>query len=407
MKKDLAKLTLFLFCSLFLLISSCKKEANKVQTTLPKTNDALVSQALAEQVGLQFITKASSKGVKLLSSLKTSSGNQSKTIDHTYIIKGSDETTDLYVINFKPSGFVVISGTKYDSPVLAFSDVTTFNTENMHPGLKEWIDKHKTRIEGIRRKMPATVSDSVNNQWVSSAPPIGNQPPVVYGGTVNELVGPLLQTTWSQGYPYNQLLTTAGNDPIDGLSPTGCVATAMAQIMKFWSYPATYNWSIMPSSAYSSSAGSLQIAQVMKDAGYTVGMSYGYSESGADASRIAPALINNFGYAPYAGIMNYNSETSVVELDAGHPMIFTGTDPTKNEGHAWVCDGYERNVATTIHDSGTVYQYNTYVITDFYLSMNWGWGGECNGWYSYQNFDPTGSGYDFTTDLQEVITIYP
>lgn len=70
-----------------------------------------------------------------------------------------------------------------------------------------------------------------------------------------------------------------------------------------------------------------------------------------------------------------------------------------------VCDGYRRTISTLIYNPGTVYEYETYVVSAFYLSMNWGWNGDFDGWYLYNDFSPSVN--NFTSSQQCIIGIQP
>lgn len=271
----------------------------------------------------------------------------------------------------------------------------------------------KKRIENLKRDNNYKVPKSIQDEWLAAAPP-EDEEIIVSGGTVYEQVGPFLPTTWGQGERYNDELTSLQcENYLNGRPPTGCVATAMAQIMRYWQHPSTYNWSIMPSYAnkyMSSTTGTLEIAKLMKDIGTSVNMTYDCNQGSTSSLPYArSAFVNTFSYSSSASIINYDSSTIesyfIPQINMNIPILMSGVDATLGVGHAWVCDGYKRNVTTLIHNPGTVYEYQTYAISGFYLSLNWGWNGGSNGWFLYTNFSP--SNYNFNSGQQCIISIQP
>lgn len=207
-------------------------------------------------------------------------------------------------------------------------------------------------------------------------------------------VGPLLTTTWDQGQYYNTLCPEDAAGP-DGHVYTGCVATAMAQIINYWGYPihgrgvrsynheiygdlsvnydsATYDYTNMPA-ALTTSSTPVQVnavAKLMYDCGVAVNMSYGPNESGAKAIDVVPALVNQFGMNPKIGFTNSSYYTNEQWLDLiksnignGVPVFYAG-DPDEffqvPGSHAFVLDGYN---------------------SDDFIHINWGWGGVFDGWF--------------------------
>ena len=218
-------------------------------------------------------------------------------------------------------------------------------------------------------------------------------------------IEPLIKSTWDQLAPYNNLCP--------GGCPTGCVATAMAQVMKYHEYPqvgtgtvtATYNnreytmtlddapfsWSDMLLSYPESDSGTASqrdaVATLMKAAGYAVNTAYEKDSSGAYSWDIPHALVNNFGYDNSAVLYMrdfFAPETWMDmiygELSAGRPVLYSGTGT--DGGHQFVCDGYDANG---------------------YFHFNWGWSGYYDGLFLMTDLNPGGQGTGgnsdgFTTD---------
>ncbi len=239
-----------------------------------------------------------------------------------------------------------------------------------------------------------TPRESVTSEWerLSSGMPL-----ITSRSTTS--VSPLLTTTWNQSPYYN--------DYCPGGSVTGCVATAMAQIMKYWNYPATgtgsysysdppygtlsfnfdstINWSVMPNSLSSSTPTNETdaVAILMYQLGVSVAMEYSPSGSGAYVLQTEDpggpcaqySYVNYFGYnsSTLQGLVQANYTTGSwdsiinVELDNSRPVEYVGFGA--DGGHTWVVDGY---------NSSGLYD------------MNWGWGGLDDGYYALNDLDPSG-----------------
>jgi len=191
---------------------------------------------------------------------------------------------------------------------------------------------------------------------------------------------------------------------------TGCVATAMAQVLKYWNYPSqgsgshsythatygllsadfgstTYNWTNMPNNVVSSNN---SVATLMYHCGVSVEMDYSADGSGAYSGDVVPALVNYFNYSPNVEMKSLNSFSTAnwimmlkAELDAHRPVYYGGDNGT--EGHAFVCDGYD---------------------TDSKFHFNWGWSGSANGYFAIGALNPSLS-YKFNSNNEAIIRIKP
>ena len=223
--------------------------------------------------------------------------------------------------------------------------------------------------------------------------------------TVNlpDSVGPLLTTTWDQGQYYNALCPADPNGP-DGHALTGCVATAMAQIINYWGYPvhgrgahgyntsdldpnsmcdlinitgygtlavhfdsATYDYANMPSelTTISTPAQVNAVAQLMYHCGVAVNMFYDANASGAYVEDVRSALISYFGFNHTLGLAdrqlytdNEWTDSLKANINRGEPVFYSGSNIFNS--HAFVLDGYTR---------------------ENYFHFNFGWSGACDGWY--------------------------
>ena len=209
-------------------------------------------------------------------------------------------------------------------------------------------------------------------------------------------IAPMVKTVWNQSAPFNDQCPLSGGQR----TVTGCVATAVAQVMKYFNYPssgsgtgtATVNggssqtmdlnvaleWGKMLDNYngdYTTEEGEA-VATLMKAVGFSVGMNYTTTGSGAQGTAVAPALINNFNYDGgaryyqriYYGLSDW--ETMIYDnLEKVGPVYYDGSAP--GGGHAFVCDGYSQ---------------------DGYFHFNWGWGGSYNGYFLLTALNPEGQG---------------
>jgi hypothetical protein len=314
------------------------------------------------------------------------------------LVKSVSEESNYYVFNEADgNGFVIISGDDATKPILGYSDKGSFDENNQPPAFTYWLDFLNSEIEyAIENKLPSNPEWETFSNITASA----------------VVVEPLLKTTWDQSMPYNK------NCPIISgqNAPTGCIATAMAQVMKYYNYPergtgltpaynnvpaidlslAVYDWENMLNDypLYNYSGTEIEInavAQLMYHCGASVKMKYGLTGSGAYGKDVAIALINYFDYD--AGIVlkerDFYSTTEWEyilrqQLDAGIPVFYSGESLTA--GHAFVCDGYR---------------------DDGYFHFNWGWGGYQDGYFVTTSLNPngggTGSGIGSYDNAQEII----
>ena len=318
----------------------------------------------------------------------------------------SDSTVYFYVYNIgDKGGFVIISGDDATKQVLAYSDEAVFRADSIPSNLQYWLNYYQSEIKYAKDNALSTLpTDSITlTKSVGSTS----------GTTVSPLLGNI---KWDQSYPYNLLCPYITSD--NARSVTGCVATAMAQIMRYYRWPVkgtgsfsytdgtngtlsanfantTYDWSNMPENYSTDSSTTVQdtaVARLMFHCGVAVSMSYGTDGSSAYVSNAAGALKNYFGYDTDITIHDrefYSSSDwkSLIktELDAERPVLYSGT--TDTEGHAFICDGYD--------------------VNDMF-HINWGWGGYYNGYFELSVLNPamletTGTTGGFSQN-QEIVT---
>lgn len=238
------------------------------------------------------------------------------------------------------------------------------------------------------------------------------------GTGTNTVVGPVLgDIEFNQDAPYNNKCPYING----GRALTGCVATAMSQIMTFYQYPAvgtgtttytgssgeaTYNFADHPfnwsnilhqyKGVYTNAQGDA-VAELMLACGASVKMNYNTDGSGANSEKVAPALRDYFGYDSQIAYAqpDPSQETQYTiwttrlrrEFDANRPVYYSGG--TQTDGHAFVIDGYKEENGVT------------------YFHVNWGWSGAYNGYFLLTGLRPksTESGYSYRN--QCVYNIFP
>ena len=231
-------------------------------------------------------------------------------------------------------------------------------------------------------------------------------------------VEPLVTSRWAQDSPYNDKCPVADSWS-KRRAQTGCVATAMAQVMNYHEYPAQgqgtgyytlnnnkknvriesqYDWANMQDT-YSSSAAkdatTDAVATLMYDCGLASGMAYALQGSGATTLNAAAGMVNHFTYDEAALHCTFRTftndeawlQTIYDELAAQRPVLYASTDASYG-AHAFVIDGCR--------------------ASDGYLHVNWGWSGDADGWFDFFNLTPCTAyqqaygmqGYDFSQDVQ-------
>lgn len=197
--------------------------------------------------------------------------------------------------------------------------------------------------------------------------------------TSTDHVDPLLSTEWGQDEPYNLLCPVIR----DTLAPTGCVATAMAQVLFYWQeYVSGYDWSQILTNytnLWGQQATKSQqnaVAQLMVDCGRSVDMSYGPQSSGASTLKVVPAMVNKYGFSHcahfvYRPYMSYAEWAELLrdELRAHRPIIYRGI--SSSSSHAFVIDGFNE---------------------EGFFHVNWGWEGRGNGWFRFTALNPANKG---------------
>lgn len=274
-----------------------------------------------------------------------------------------------YVFNNDAGGFVIIAGDDAVTPVLGYTSTGSFDAENLPDGLKDLLKSYE-------RQIAALGDNYVANRTATRAGFTGEN---------------LLNTAkWNQGNPFNKY--TPNN------YVTGCVATAGAIVMKHYGYPAKgtgshsytwngktltanfehdYDWASMPAKYDGTNDAAFDgVARLMADLGVAVEMQYAKNGSGAYIGDMISALQKYFGYSKLTYLASIDDMEAEAwnaklrgEIDANRPILYSASDASAG-GHSFIIDGYK----------------------DESFSVNWGWGGYCNGFYQIGALNPESAG---------------
>lgn len=320
--------------------------------------------------------------------------------------KAAEARSLYYVFNVgNDKGFVIVAGDDAVSPILAYADRGDFSEREMAPAAKAMLESYAQQIEMIQQNPSLAVAAS----------------------TSYAAIAPMVETQWNQMEPYNYMCPIIRGEAVR--SVTGCVATAMAQIIYYHKHPVeqtkaipayelssryvipgadpvTLNWDAMQLTYTGSEAeddpSALAVAQLMVLCGKSVKMSYSSSASGAASESVPAALKEYFDYDGAAHMVyrdeyaNADWEKMIYdELAAKRPVYLSGTSVsgTSVVGHAFVCDGYDG---------------------EGLFHINWGWGGMSDGFFRLTLLNPddhgtggnNGSG-GFNMDEGAIIGIQP
>ena len=326
--------------------------------------------------------------------------------------KSNDRSDALFYVYNVGGGFVIVSADDAVMPVLGYSTTGSFDPQNIPANCAAWLQGYADQIALVKEHNLSATAD-VSTKWTEL---VEGREPVRSGNT--RAVSPLLTTTWDQ-WPYYNILCP--EDPevdeyFGGRVPTGCVATAMAQVINYHQWPAqgfgthryeyddtygiqeadfgstTYRYDLMPEylDEYSTPEQVNAVATLMRHCGVAANMIYGPEGSGAHYADARIALINHFGYDATIAVRDQRTHGIIIntfnntlyysddewramlkeELDAHNPILYDGSpSDLVGDGHAFVCDGYDAN-------------------DYFHFNWGWGYGGE---YYAVGNLIPEGA----------------
>lgn len=299
-----------------------------------------------------------------------------------------------YVFNVgEQQGFVIVSGDDRTPDILGYTDSGSFSEQDMPDNMRAWLQGYEDQM-----------------RWMDEHPDM--QQAIKKASSARSSINPLITTMWDQGKPYNRETPIAGFTTVTDQNGnyvrtdttfcvTGCVATAMAQIMYYhrwpegetteipgyntgWNQPGstlpnpstplsptTFDWTKMRDT-YTSNNFAPELAKLMRYCGQSVKMNYDTGESGASTPNVITALKEYFNYdntANYISRENYTAaewaDIIYGELQENRPVLYDGS--SSGGGHAFIVDGYSE---------------------DEYYHINWGWSGRHNGYFLLSVLNP-------------------
>lgn len=383
------KIHLFL-STLILFAASCNQSENSVYP-----NDSGQAGEITPKTALTvaknfdaFISVVSAKGdVK-----NARTGNKEKTVKKITPFKDSDNKILYYVINYQGGGFTVISAEKKMMPIIAFSETNDFPVDSELPaGIKETMGIYQASIQKLRNEN-APEDPKVAREWARFGDASALDELIKSGArTMDDPIdppceeaqiyaAPLLTTNWGQGCGYTaQMPPMSGCTIICDNAYTGCIPTAMAQVMNYHRFPNSFDWSAM-------GTWQPETNRLMRALANSVSTTYTCTGSSAVPTSVRNAFVNTFGYNSGATFANFNSSTIMNEIgNYSRPVILHGYNSAIANGHSWVADGY-------------IQYYNcTSGWGEPYFHMNWGWDGAHNGFYA--SYTPNGKNFNYNKKM--------
>ena len=267
-----------------------------------------------------------------------------------------------YVFNAEGNdGFVIVSGDDRTEAILGYADKGNLDMDNLPDNLKTWLSTYESDLQSIAGKEISQAPKRLLN---------------------HNAIAPLLSSQWGQGAPYNAQSPLYNEQPC----PTGCVATALAQLMYYHKWPesvgaiagfssgwvgtlpdlpaTTFNWDQMNND---------EVAKLMRYCGQATQTQYFEDESAVSSDvDLLSILTQTFGYDASLRVVSrlsylaQNWEQQIYdELSLSRPVLYRAFTPIE-KGHVFICDGFENG----------------------YFHINWGWSGDCDGYFLLTLLDP-------------------
>ncbi|MBL7812086.1 MAG: C10 family peptidase [Bacteroidetes bacterium] len=367
---------------LLVCLSACRKQQG-IQKRNLKVSEPVISIDLATKIASRINLQKYFEKVPLQKRSYDSLFFNS--IISSYTVNDTNNLPAFHVFNFgDEKGWLILSADVRMQPILAYNTSGSFETSDDIPsGLGDWLDITIGLIEGLRDStvnadsmgiwswqhllsntyLPSEVQTLLPDdiESYSSLPPCGSN-------TVS--TGPLLPCQWGQWCSYNSNSPTCSTAAC-GFMPTGCVATATAQIMKYWGQPSTlWNFSAMPNNN-----GNAGVAYLMKDIGNELNMNWSCSESSAFTEDAASVLKNYYNYSS-ANYVNYSRSAMLTDIWNGKPGILRScrsqTVQKKKWWQFWKVKYKTENCHAWCYD-GNQYIDKCGKRLNETVHMNWGW----------------------------------
>ena len=371
-----------------------------------------ISEEQARDRALKFLTNndaAKTRGLNVGMDRKT--------------VTAKTDVRSIYAFNLDGGGYVIASGDSRALPVLGYSATGSIDWDRMPDNMRAWLKSYDQAMATLGNTKEFT--DGVSRHGQKTRAP-------------REAIGPLLKTQWDQLEPYwNDVPLYDGANPDWKGQPslTGCVATAMAMVMNYYQWPkeacteipaydlttahenvekvwhidalppTTFDWDNMldnyvtPEGIIGTPEQQKAVAKLMRYCGQGVKMAYSPQVSLAYDQDVAEALVKYFGYQNTVQVSQriYYSidgweDLIYSELANGRPVMYGGS--SENDGHAFVCDGYDGNGL---------------------FHINWGWGGDSDAYFSLSVLNPynntsagaSSDGIGYSIDQDAIVGMQP
>lgn len=290
--------------------------------------------------------------------------------------RGMANDTILYVINFdNDEGFALINPMENKTPLLGISEEGHYNPE-----------------EGTENENFEFFMENLTNYITMPGNPL--DPPIIpiFRPHTVDSINPKVKVLWGQHSPY-------GDECSNGIA--GCANTAMAMIISYFEFPQVlqltypnhpqysviFNWDELLLHAKAPSRGCQEnrvaethaaLAQMCRQLGYLAGSSY-YPTKTRTSTYAPPSVLSNLGYN-VSPLYYFNEENCRTALHGFNLVYMMGS--AVEGGHAWLMDGYKYVDTATLRLDGSH-------VMKTYFHYNWGWNGDCNGYFLSDVFDTT------------------
>jgi hypothetical protein len=304
----------------------------------------------------------------------------------------------LYFFNISTGGFVGVSAYDGVNPFICYSFSGEYININQQDNFKAWIGQYERQISYLL-STKAEGDSEWNSVWKYYLQTPASSLKLFSGREVL----PMLTTTWDQGTYYNDMCPEDQAGP-GGHCVTGCVATALGQLVNYFRWPdtgtgsysygcppygtlsvdfssANYDWDLMANNLDSPNP---EVAELIYHFGVSVDMVYGPDGSGMYNHKAAYTLKTYFKYSPETQYIFRDSTSMdwdsllVSHLDRKIPMYYAGWSVPDTNGHAFICDGYQG---------------------EGYYHFNWGWSGANDGYFYTDNLTPGGNMFNLAQEL--------
>lgn len=377
----------FLFCAIF---TSCSKsfDINEKKTT--EHNLVSSSYVIPQEVALK-------SAISFLNSLdvRTKAGERClSTVDTIYsnlvtTKSGEKKLPSFYLFNFKGNeGFALMSADKRDHATAYIASAKgELDINNIEGTPYECImnliyNYQQQKINSYKDDRRSILTKSFDYEVVVTE--------------ITSSVGPLLQTKWYGGFPFNRSLNNTDHEGFD----MGCASVAIAQIAQYYNYPSSYgvllfNWTDINSimtmqDGLNNITKADEVSRLIYAVGAAIGVSYNHADSLGEANfnNYVSGLLS-LGYSCNA-LNNYYYPNVYSSLSYNRPVLMRGRTSTNNVGHAWVVDGYldVTKESRAYDENGNLVENSLLTLENIdertiYWHCNFGWKGNRNGMYSF------------------------